>query len=189
MPFLPVLAAVLTLSGTVDPAWIARLEAGEIALDVHPDPRGQGGEVRAVIDIAAPPAIVWGAILDCERAARMTPSVKRCRVLSRTEDGRSEMREHLVRWSFLAPAIRSFSRLELDPRRTIRFRCTGGDIKVCDGSWRLEPLAGGRSTRVIYENRATAPYALPAGFVTMAMRRDVPAALKALRRESLEASR
>jgi uncharacterized protein YndB with AHSA1/START domain len=189
MSLLSALVAVLTLAGTVAPAWIGRLEAGDITLDVHPDAKGRGGEVRAAIDIAAPPAAVWNAILDCERAARMTPSVKRCRVLSRSEDGRSETREHLVRWSFLAPAIHSISRLDLEPRRTIRFRCTGGDIKACDGSWRLEPLAGGRATRVMYENRVSAPYSLPAGFVTMAMRRDVPAALRALRRESLEAAR
>jgi hypothetical protein len=64
-----------------------------------------------------------------------------------------------------------------------------GDIKDCEGQWLLEPLDDGRATRVTYENRATAPFGLPDGLVMMSMRRDVPAALRALRRESVAAAR
>jgi carbon monoxide dehydrogenase subunit G len=142
-----------------------------------------------MIDIAAPPPVVWSTILDCERAARMTPSVKRCTVLSRDAGGRVELREHVVKWSFLLPALHSTSRLTLEPYRRIAFRCEGGDIKDCEGQWLLEPLDGGKGTRVTYENRAIAPFGLPNGLTTMAMRRDVPEALRALRRESVAAAR
>jgi carbon monoxide dehydrogenase subunit G len=142
-----------------------------------------------MIDIAAPPHVVWSTILDCERAARMTPSVKSCTVLSRDASGRVEVREHVVKWSFLLPALHSTSRLTLEPYRRIAFRCEAGDIKDCEGQWLLEPVDGGRATRVTYENRATAPFGLPNGMTTMAMRRDVPAALRALRRESVAAAR
>jgi carbon monoxide dehydrogenase subunit G len=171
------------------PSWLRKLESGDIALEAHADPSGRGGEVRAMIDIAAPPQAVWATILDCERAARMTPSVKRCTVLSRDSGGRGEVREHVVKWSFLLPALHSTSRLTLDPYRSIAFRCEGGDIKDCEGRWRLESLDGGKATRVTYENRAAAPYGLPSGLAALAMRRDVPAALRALRRESLAAAR
>ena len=171
------------------PAWRRRVEAGGVALEVHAEPGGRGGQVRAMIDIAAPPQAVWAAILDCERAARMTPSVKRCTVLERDATGRIELREHVVKWGFLLPALHSVSRLTLEPFRRIGFRCEGGDIKDCEGQWLLEPLGGGRATRVTYENRATAPFGLPDGLATMAMRRDVPAALRALRRESVAAAR
>ncbi|WP_243692298.1 SRPBCC family protein [Caulobacter sp. BK020] len=173
----------------VNPDWLRRIESGDVALEAHTDPGGRGGQVRAMIDIAAPPQVVWTTILDCERAARMTPSVKRCAVLSRDPSGRTELREHVVKWSFLLPALHSTSRLALEPYRRIAFRCEAGDIKDCEGQWLLEPLDGGRATRVTYENRAAAPFGLPSGVTTMAMRRDVPAALRALRRESVAAAR
>src|SRR5688572_29618118 len=72
-----------------DPDWLRRIESGEVAFEAHPDPGGRGGWVRAMIDIAAPPEAVWRTILDCDRAARMTPSVKRCTVLSRDASGRT----------------------------------------------------------------------------------------------------
>ncbi len=109
--------------------------------------------------------------------------------MSRDAADRSELREHVVKWSFLLPALHSTSRLTLDPYRRIAFRCVGGDIKDCEGQWLLEPRDGGRTTRVTYENRATAPFGLPDGLAAMAMRRDVPAALRALRRESVAAAR
>ena len=173
----------------VNPDWLRKIESGDIALEAHADPSGRGGQVRAMIDIAAPPQAVWATILDCERAARMTPSVKRCTVLSRDAGGRVELREHVVKWSFLLLALHSTSRLTLDPYRRIGFRCEGGDIKDCEGQWRLEALEGGKATRVTYENRATAPFGLPNGLAALAMRRDVPAALRALRRESVAAAR
>jgi carbon monoxide dehydrogenase subunit G len=172
-----------------NPDWLHRIESGDVALDAHTDPSGRGGQVRAMIDIAAPPHVVWSTILDCERAARMTPSVKSCAVLSRDASGRVEVREHVVKWSFLLPALHSTSRLTLEPYRRIGFRCEAGDIKDCEGQWLLEPLDGGKATRVTYENRASAPFGLPNGMTTMAMRRDVPAALRALRRESVAAAR
>jgi carbon monoxide dehydrogenase subunit G len=169
--------------------WLRKVEAGDIPLEVRPDPGGRGGEVRAMIDIPAPPQAVWRTILDCERAARMTPSVKRCTVLWRDPAGRTEIREHVVKWSFLLPALHSTSRLTLEPYRRIAFHCEDGDIKDCEGQWLLEPLGDGGTTRVTYENRASAPYGLPSGLAVAAMRRDVPAALRALRRESLAAAR
>jgi len=176
-------------SDAPSPGWLRRIERGDVALEIRPDPGGRGGGVRAMIDIAAPPDAVWRTILDCERAARMTPSVKRCTVLSRDASGRGETREHVVKWSFLLPALHSVSRLDLDPQRRIAFRCVGGDIKDCEGQWLLEPLDDGKATRVTYENRARAPFGMPSGLATLAMRRDVPAALRALRRESLAAAR
>jgi carbon monoxide dehydrogenase subunit G len=138
--------------------------------------------VRASVEIAAPPSVVFGVILDCDRAARMSPGVKRCKVVSRAPDG-SEVREHTVKWGFFLPAMQSRARLVLRPDREIRFTCIGGDIRACDGYWRLEPIDGGARTRVTYGLWATAPFAVPAGLVSSLMRRTVPQSLVALRRE------
>lgn len=43
----------------------AALAKREAYTEVSPDPDGISGHVRAVIDIAAPPAKVWAMITDC----------------------------------------------------------------------------------------------------------------------------
>jgi len=183
------LVPLLILIALASPIWAgpARADAewetkGDgIAVDARADDRGRG-MVRASVDIAAPPDVVFRVILDCDRAARMSPGVKSCRVVSRAPDG-TEIREHTVRWSIFLPTMRSTSRVTLEPNREIHFTCIGGDIKACDGSWRLEPLDGGTRTRVTYDMWATSPFAVPAGMISGMMRRDVPNSLKALRRE------
>ena len=166
-----------------DAGWADRLREGQIPVEAHADPQGRGGMVKAAIDIPAPAAVVWRIILDCDRAARMTPGVKHCKVLSRAPDGRSETREHLVKWGFFLPTLRSTSRVEFEPNRTIRFTCVSGDIRACEGSWTLESIKGGTATRVTYELWASPPFALPVPMLSGLMRRDVPDALRALRRE------
>ncbi|WP_335582553.1 MULTISPECIES: SRPBCC family protein [unclassified Caulobacter] len=182
--FLLIVALGLTGPALAESGWAERLSAGEIPVEAHADPQGRG-RVRAAIDIPAPAAVVWRTILDCDRAARMTPGVKRCRVISRAPDGRSELREHLVKWSFFLPSLHSTSRVEYEPDRSIRFTCVGGDIQACEGTWTLEPLKGGAATRVTYEMWAAAPFAVPSAMLSGLMRRDVPEALRALRRECM----
>jgi len=182
------LFALVALSGPAlaEAGWAERLRAGEIPIEAHADTQGRG-MVKAAIDIAAPPAVVWRTILDCDRAARMTPGVKRCRVVSRAPDGRSEVREHLVKWSFFLPSLHSTSRVDYEPQRLIRFTCVAGDIRACEGSWTLEPIQGGTATRVTYQMSAAAPFAVPTAMLSGLMRRDVPDALRALRRECMTA--
>ncbi len=172
----------LTGPALADDDWAEKLRAGDIPIEAHADPKGRGGMVKAAIDIPAAPLVVWKTILDCNRAARMTPGVKGCRVIARAPDGRSETREHRVKWGFFLPTLRSTSRVDLEPDRAIHFTCIGGDIRACEGSWTLEPLKGG-GTRVTYEMWAAAPFALPIPILSSLMRRDVPDALRALRRE------
>ena len=175
------LLALLALAGPARGAIAGDRGGAGIGVAAQADDHGRG-VVRASVDIAAPPAVVFDVILDCARAARMSPGVKSCRVVSRAPDG-SEIREHTVKWGFFWPTLRSTSRVTLTPDREIRFTCIGGDIRACEGFWRLEPLEGGQRTRVIYDLWATAPVAVPAGLVSAMMRRDVPSSLKALRRE------
>lgn len=139
------------------------------------------GVVRAHTEIAASPEVVYRTLLDCDRAARIMPGVRRCKIVSK--DAAGEIREHVVRFSFFLPPVRSTSRVTLEPNRLIRFTCIRGDIRACDGAWRLTPLDGGRRTQVDYDFWASAPFGLPIDLVGRMMRRDAPAALQALRRE------
>lgn len=177
VPF--VLLIALAGPARADAEWDTKGDG--IVVEARADNHGRG-MVRASVDIDAPPAVVFRVILDCDRAARMSPGVKSCRVISRAPDG-TEIREHTVKWGFFSPTMHSTSRVTLEPDRLIRFTCIGGDIRACDGSWRLEPLAGGARTRVTYDMWASAPFAVPARVISGLMRRDVPQSLRALRRE------
>jgi carbon monoxide dehydrogenase subunit G len=178
---LVLLLALLALAAPAHAAAEWETRDGGIAVEARADDHGRG-MVWASVDIAAPPAVVFRVILDCDLAARMSPGVKSCRVVSRAPDG-TEIREHTVKWGFFLPTLRSTSRVSLEPDRLIRFSCIGGDIRACEGSWKLEPLDGGQRTRVTYDMWAASPFAVPAAMVSGMMRRDVPQSLKALRRE------
>ena len=158
------------------------LERGRPWIEVHPDGDGYSGRVRAAIDIAAPKETIWALMLDCDAALRMVANLKSCRVLDRDPQGRWDVREQVNRAAFL-PSVRNVYRSDYDRPNRIRFYRTGGDMKVFEGEWRLEPRPDG--VRVIYEARAAAPFAVPGWIARATLRYEVPAALLELRREAL----
>jgi uncharacterized protein YndB with AHSA1/START domain len=166
------------------PEAAARLESGRPYVEVRADPSGATGVVRAGIDIAAPRDVVWEVVTDCELAPRMVASLASCRILERDPAGGWDVREHISR-PLILPPVRSVFRSEYQRPSKIVFRKAGGDLRVLEGEWRLEPLGGGTATRVLYEQRAGFPYRTPAALVRIGMRREVPQALLALRREAL----
>lgn len=176
---LTILLAILMLAPA--PAWPAP-KAGGIQVEITPDPGGASGLIKGSVDIEATPEQVWEVLVDCAVAPKMVARLKSCRVLERDPQGRWDIREHVSRAGPL-PSVRSVFRSEYDPPRHIKFRRAGGEVKVLEGEWRLIPLAGGSQTRVVYESRASAPFAVPAPIARMILRHDVPEALAALRRE------
>lgn len=163
---------------------LAQLTRGQTYVEVRPDPDGASGLIRAGVEIAAAPEVVWAVLTDCDLAPRMAPSLKSCKILERDPAGRWDVREQIARPG-LTPRFRSVVRSDFDPPRRLRFRRTGGDLKILEGEWRLIPLRGGLATRVVYENRAASPYPVPGALARLALRRDVLMAMGALKRESL----
>lgn len=153
-----------------------------IRVEVVADAGGSSGLIRGVVEIDASPEAVWKVLIDCGLAPRMVRSLKSCRVVERDPGGRWDVREHISRTGLL-PSVRSVFRSDYDPPRRIRFYRVGGELKLLEGEWRLVPLDGGARTRVLYENRASAPFAIPSPIARMALRKEVPEALAALRRE------
>ena len=160
----------------------AALDRGRPYAEVKPDADGSSGVIRAAIDIAAPPEVIWSVMTDCNLAPRMVVNLKSCRILERDPQGRWDVREQVSRPTF-APSVRSVFREDFEPPTRMTFHRTGGDLDVLEGEWRLTPH--GDQTRVTYEARVAAPFSVPGWVARLVLRHDVPMALLALRREAL----
>src|ERR1700760_669937 len=73
----------------------AVLDQGRPWVQVKPDADGRSGVIRAVIDVAAPQAVVWSVMTDCELAPKMVAKLKSCRILERDPQGRWDIREEV----------------------------------------------------------------------------------------------
>jgi uncharacterized membrane protein len=161
------------------------LDRGRPYVEVKPDGDGSSGAILAAIDVAAPQATVWAVMTDCDLAPKMVANLKSCRILERDPQGRWDIREEVTMTTFL-PSVRTVYREDFEPIRRMSFRRTGGDLKVLEGEWRLEPH--GDQVRVTYEARVAAPFSVPGWVARLALRHDVPMALLALRREAMARS-
>jgi carbon monoxide dehydrogenase subunit G len=160
----------------------ATLDRGRPFVEVKPDPDGSSGVIRAAIDVAAPQAVVWAVMTDCDLAPKMVANLKTCRILDRDPQGRWDIREEVSKMTF-RPSVRTVYREDFEPIRRMTFHSTGGDLKVFEGEWRLEQR--GDLVRVTYEARVAAPFSVPGWVARLALRHDVPMALLALRREAM----
>ena len=159
----------------------AALDRGKPVVEVRGDPDGASGLIRGAVDIAAPAETVFRVIADCDLAPKMVSSLKSCRVLERDPAGHWDVREEISKMTFV-PSVRNVFRSDYDPPKSVRFARTGGDLKVFEGAWRIEPH--GKGVRVFYENRVSTPFRVPGYLARIALRIEVPQALEALRRES-----
>jgi len=190
MRFLPIAALLAPLLSAAGPALAAdlpqraqaQLDHGRPYVDVEPDPDGRSGAILAVIDVAAPLAVVWDVMTDCDLATRMVANLKSCRILDRDPQGRWDTREEVTKMTF-GRSVRTVYREDFEPNRRMAFHRTGGDLEVFEGEWRLEPR--GDQVRVTYEARVAAPFSVPGWVARLALRHDVPMALLALRREAM----
>ncbi len=161
----------------------ARLEAGDVLVDVRSDEAQDAASVAAVADIAAVPEAVWAVMTDCGRAPRFVPDLVSCRVLERDPSGAWDVREHIIDWAWFLPNIRNVFRSDYEAPHFLRFKRVDGDLRLSEGEWRLEPLNGGSSTRVYYTALLSPNSWVPASFALSSVRSDVPKILRALRRE------
>lgn len=163
----------------------ARAASDEPSIHVALDPARNAAEIRASIEIPVPPAIVWRVMIDCARAYKIISGLVSCRILEASADGASDVREHVIDPGFFLPHFRNRFRSDYLPRRLIRFHRIGGDLKIADGEWRLEPRAGGQATRLVYHAHLGLFAPLPGVLVRAGIRHDFPTVLRALRREAL----
>lgn len=174
------LALVLLGAWSPPPAAVTAAEAGKVWHLVEAD-KQQGVQVaRAVVDINAPPRVVWKIMTDCASARRIIPSNRGCKVLERKPG--FEIVEHILKTP-LMPNVRSVFRQDLDPNKRIGVTRVDGDLKVLEGEYRLQALPGGR-TRVSQEIRMQPGFSAPGPLVRSFLRDEVSVGFANLRRDA-----
>lgn len=176
---IPALAIELTADRS------SRLAASEAVVNAMPDDHGAAARIEAGIEIAAPPAKVWGVMLDCSRSARFIRGLESCRIIEADPAGRWDVREHQVNWLSIMPRLRTVFRSQYETHRTISFSRVDGDVPILEGAWRLEPIKAGVATRLHYEVRIGLAGPVPDFIVRGAIENDLPRTLAALRQEVL----
>ena len=170
------------------PSEQATLSAGRPFSEVLASADG-AGQIQAAIDIPAPPKTVWTIMNDCSGMNRIIATMTSCKILSGDPRRGWDIREQVTRGNLLVPTIHNVIRNDYQPYTLIKFHKAGGDLRIEEGEWRLEPLAGGAGTRVIYVNRVAANIVAPAGLVREGMKRDTAKVLMNLRRVCVEAAK
>jgi carbon monoxide dehydrogenase subunit G len=157
----------------------------EPAVTIGHDEERDAMVIHAAIEIEARPATVWAVITDCDRAPKFVPNMESCRIVERGPKDRWQVRETVLNVTLL-PRIRSLSRLEFDMGRRITFKqAGGGDMRIAEGEWRVEPLAKGKATRLRYDAVLALNIAVPHFMVENIAHRDVPALMKNIERDSV----
>jgi carbon monoxide dehydrogenase subunit G len=169
----------------LDAAALARLQAGEpVTAFVADAQESAAGVLEAVVDVPAPPQAVWKILTDCDLNVKVFNGLKACRVISRENDGATDVREHSISWSRLLPTVRSVFKSSYDTGTLIRFEKTEGDLKRLTGQWRLEPTPGG--TRLHYKADIAVGIPVPAMLVKAALEGDMPKTMKAIRKAAMD---
>jgi hypothetical protein len=189
------LAGLLAFAAEGAQAWapdasaLRNLGGGQPYSEVAPAQDG-AGLIHAVIDIPAPPKVVWMVMNDCRYIRRLITSAIDCHVVQ-GDAARTgwDIKETVTKGNFFIPTIHNIYRSDYQPYSLIRFRKAGGDLRVEQGEWRLESLNNGTGTRVIYENLIAANIMAPAPLVREGLRKDTAKVLANLRRESLAVPR
>jgi carbon monoxide dehydrogenase subunit G len=150
------------------------------SVEVVADTKGASGDIRAQVDIAATPATVWRVLIDCSQVPHLMVGAKSCKVLQHDPAGHWDVREQISSGGLL-PAIRTVMRSDYEAPRSVHFHRVDGDLKVLEGSWRLEPLDSGLHTRVSYDSRVAAPFGIPAFLARSVLRGDMPKTMTNLR--------
>jgi polyketide cyclase/dehydrase/lipid transport protein len=195
MRILMALALAFSADAPAQTGWLAppatqqRLAAGEVVVQTATgnDSARLEGRVRAAVWIRAPAQAIWDAVTDCRQAVAFVPGLRSCRRVDRAPDGRWEEFEHEVRYAWYLPSVRYVFRADYDPPRRIDFHRVSGDLKEEAGSWRLTAAPVVAATQVEYELYVQPGFWIPQTLITRALRRDLPAALTALR-ERVESS-
>jgi len=167
------------------PEAVNAAQSGNVWYRVAPDAQAGVQLAQGVVDINAPPAVIWKLMTDCAAVRRIIPSNRGCRVLDHKPG--SDVIEYLIKTPVM-PSVRSVFRQDMDVQKRIVITRIEGDMKVMNGEYRLQALPGNR-TRVSQELRLQPGFPAPGPLVRTFLRGEVSTGLANLKREAEAAAK
>jgi hypothetical protein len=152
---------------------------GDIELAVKLDAAEQSGTAIATVRIHARREVVWSLITSCAEALHLVPGLVSCDVLETAPDRSWQQIRHVIDYSWYVPKLTYVIRASYDPPTRVSIERVSGDLRVLTGSWELQ--ADGDDTIAHYAVDLAPGFWVPHWMVRVALRRDLPKMLRALR--------
>jgi hypothetical protein len=152
---------------------------GDIDVNVTLDASAQGGRASAIVRIHAPREGVWSLLTNCTEALTLVPGLIDCQVLQTAPDRSWQLIRHVVHYSWYAPKLTYDFRATYDYPARLTIERVSGDLRTMSCSWYLE--SDGEFTVAHYSVDLVPGFWVPHWLVRIALRRDLPKMLRALR--------
>ena len=151
----------------------------DIEVGVSLDSTEQEGTASATVRIHAPREVVWSLITDCKEALKLVPGLVACNVLENAPDGSWQKIRQVLDYSWYIRRLTYELRATYDKPDRVSLERVSGDLKTLDVSWRLQKV--GNDTVAHYVVELAPGFWVPHWLVRMALKRDLPKMLRALR--------
>ena len=177
-----VLLAALCIAGRVAASAATPRPAeprGDFDLSVVLDPTQQRGEAHAMVRIHARRDVVWRMVTTCSEEMRLVPGLVDCEVLETAGDGSWQRVRHVLDYSWYMPSLTYEIRANYDRPARVTVERVSGDLRRLSASWSLE--SDGADTLAHYSVELDPGFWVPHWLVRVALRRDLPKMLRALR--------
>ena len=153
--------------------------SSDIQVGVALDAAGQSGSANATVRIRASRQTVWSLITSCPEALTLVPGLVGCDVLETAPDQSWQRIRHVMNYSWYVPKLTYELRATYDKPVRIVVERIAGDLKTLNLSWTL--ATDGDYTVARYHIELAPGFWVPRWLVRVALRRDLPRMLRALR--------
>jgi hypothetical protein len=151
----------------------------DIDVSVNLDSAEQSGNANATVRIHARREVVWSLITSCPESMRMVPGLEVCDVLETAPDGSWQKIRHVMNYSWYIPKQTYELRAAYEPPSKVSIERISGDLRTLRGSWVL--VRDGDDTVAHYTVDLAPGFWVPHWIVRLALKRDLPKMLRALR--------
>lgn len=152
---------------------------GDIEVGVVLDATEQSGQAVARVRIHATREVVWSLITSCREALTLVPGLIGCEVVDAAPDGSWQTIRHVLDYSWFVPKLTYVVHATYEKPARVSIERISGDLKTLRVSWTLQ--ADGEDTIAGYAIDLAPGFWVPHWVVRMALRRDLPKMLRALR--------
>lgn len=152
---------------------------GEFEVGVALDSAQQRGEAHALVRIHARREIIWPLLTTCPEEMKLVPGLVGCEVLQTAADGSWQRLRHVLDYSWYMPSLTYDIRATYDRPARVTVERVSGDLRSLHATWSLE--SDGTDTLAHYTVELDPGFWVPHWLVRVALRRDLPKMLRALR--------